>query len=69
MLHERNYKSLRSASWTVDRGRTVTKPAALKELEKSSSEKQIPQIVENLKSGANQKENLEPVTLRVKQAL
>ena len=53
----------------LDRGRTVTKPVALRELEKASSEKQIPQVVENLESGGNQKKSLEPVTLRVKQAL
>jgi len=47
----------------------VTKPVALRELEKASSEKQIPQVVENLESGGNQKKSLEPVTLRVKQAL
>jgi hypothetical protein len=51
----------------LDRGRTVTKPVALRELEKASSEKQIPQVVENLESGANQKKSLEPVTLRVKE--
>jgi hypothetical protein len=52
---------------TLDRGRTVTKPLALRKLEEASSEKQIPQVVENPESGANQKETLEPVTLRVKQ--
>jgi hypothetical protein len=33
------------------------------------SEKQIPQVIEKFESGGNQKEALEPVTLRVKQAL
>jgi hypothetical protein len=47
----------------------VTKPLALRELGKASSEKQIPQVVENLESGCNQKEALETNTLRVKQAL
>ena len=51
------------------RGKTVTKPLALRELGKASSEKQIPQVVENLESGCNQKEALETNTLRVKQAL
>jgi len=52
-----------------DRGITVTERVALMDLGKASSEKQIPQVVENLESGGNQKESLEPVTLRVKQAL
>ena len=50
-------------------GKTVTKSVLLTALGKASSEKQIPQVVENLESGANQKEALEPVGLRVKQAL
>jgi hypothetical protein len=33
------------------RGQTVTKPLALKRLELPLSEKQIPQVVENLESG------------------
>jgi hypothetical protein len=33
------------------------------------SEKQIPQVIENLESGGKSKEALEPVWLRVKQAL
>jgi hypothetical protein len=54
---------------SVDRGKTLTKPIVLTVLGKASSEKQIPQVVENLENGINQKEALEPVAMRVKQAL
>jgi hypothetical protein len=47
----------------------VTEPLELNRLELPSSEKQIPQVVENLQSGVEPKEALEPVALRVKQAL
>ena len=53
----------------VDRGKTVTKPFVLSRLELPLSEKQIPQVVENLRSGGKSREALEMVTLRVKQAL
>jgi len=52
---------------TPGRGKTVTKSGALMDLEKSFERKQIPQVVENPESGANQKESLEPGVLRVKQ--
>ena len=41
------------------RGKTVTKPVGLKLLELPLSEKQIPQVVENLESGREFKEALE----------
>jgi len=41
----------------------VTKPLVLNQLELPSSEKQIPQVVENLESGGEPKEVLEPVEL------
>jgi hypothetical protein len=47
----------------------VTKPFTLIGLGKASSEKQIPQVVENLESGDKSREALETGTLRVKQAL
>ena len=53
----------------VNRGKTVTKPIALTALGKALSEKQIPQVVENPESGVKSREALEPVALRVKQAL
>ena len=52
-----------------DRGKTVTKPLALTRLGLPLSEKQIPQVVENLESGDKSREALETGTLRVKQAL
>ncbi len=52
-----------------ERGKTVTKPLALRGLGLPLSEKQIPQVVENLESGDESKEALETVALRVKQAL
>jgi hypothetical protein len=42
-----------------DRGRTVTKPLALSLLGLPLSEKQIPQVVENLESGGKSIEALE----------
>jgi hypothetical protein len=50
----------------VDRGKTVTKPIILRALGKASSEKQIPQVVENPESGYQSREVLETVGLRVK---
>jgi len=44
----------------------MTKPLALSRLELPLSEKQIPQLVENLKSGGKSKEALERVALRRK---
>jgi hypothetical protein len=41
------------------RGKTVTKPLQLKRLELPLSEKQIPQVVENLESGGKTREALE----------
>ena len=51
----------------VHRGKTVTKPLALSRLGLPSSEKQIPQVVENLKSGGKPKEALETASLRPSQ--
>jgi hypothetical protein len=45
--------------WRIDRGKTVTKPIALRRLGLLLSEKQIPQVVENLESGDEPKEVLE----------
>jgi hypothetical protein len=47
----------------------VTKPLVLNQLELPSSEKQIPQVVENLESGGEPKEVLEPVELLRRQVL
>jgi hypothetical protein len=57
--------------WGVrfDRGNTVTKRFALRGLGLFLSEKQIPQVVENLENGDKSREALETGTLRVKQAL
>lgn len=60
--------------WSTDnqvlnRGKTVTKPIILRALGKTSSEKQIPQVIENPESGDQSREALETVGLRVKQAL
>jgi hypothetical protein len=52
-----------------DRGKTVTKPFRLSRLGLALSEKQIPQVVEKFESGDKREETLEPVALRVKQAL
>ena len=43
----------------TDRGKTVTKPFALSLLGLPLSEKQIPQVVENLESGGKSREALE----------
>lgn len=67
MIGERRATARRGES--LDRGKTVTKHMPLIGLGKASSEKQIPQVIENSESGANQKETLEPVAVRVKQAL
>jgi hypothetical protein len=53
----------------VDRGKTVTKSFALSDLGLLLSEKQIPQVVENLESGDESGEALETVALLVRQAL
>jgi hypothetical protein len=47
----------------------VTKPLALSRLGLPLSEKQIPQVVENLESGDKSREALETVALLVRQAL
>ena len=55
-------------TWLVHhRGKTVTKPFALSRLGLPLSEKQIPQVVENLESGGKPKEALETVALRPRQ--
>jgi hypothetical protein len=54
--------------WLVHhRGKTVTKPFTLSRLGLLLSEKQIPQVVENLESGDKPKEALETVGLRPRQ--
>ena len=45
----------------------MTKPLALRRLGLPLSEKQIPQVVENLKSGGKPKEALERVAMRPRQ--
>jgi hypothetical protein len=51
--------------WLVHhRGKTVTKPLPLSRLGLPLSEKQIPQVVENLESGGKPKEALERVAMR-----
>jgi hypothetical protein len=57
-----------SRSW-ADRGKTVTKPLGLKGLGLPLSEKQIPQVVENLNSGRKPREALETAAVLVRQAL
>jgi hypothetical protein len=47
----------------------VTKPPSLNLLGLASSEKQIPQVIQNTESGDKAKEALERVVLRVNQAL
>jgi hypothetical protein len=47
----------------------VTIPRLLRLLGLTSSEKQIPQVVEKLGRGENQREVLDPRVVRVKQAL
>ena len=49
------------------RGKTVTKPLPLSRLGLPLSEKQIPQVVENLESGGKPKEALERVAMRPRQ--
>ena len=51
----------------VDRGKTVTKSFALSGLGLLLSEKQIPQVVENLESGCKPKEALERTIMRPRQ--
>jgi hypothetical protein len=51
------------------RGKTVTKPITLRRLGLLLSEKQIPQVIENLESGGESKEPLETVALRPRQVL
>jgi hypothetical protein len=56
--------------WLADvhyRGKTVTKPLPLSRLGLPLSEKQIPQVVENLESGGKPKEALETAALRPRQ--
>ena len=67
MNHRQPHRNARELP--VDRGKTVTKPIMLRALGKASSEKQIPQVVENLESGDKSREALETSALRVKQAL
>jgi hypothetical protein len=50
-------------------GKTVTKPLVLNGLGLPSSEKQVPQIVENLASGGKPREALETAAVLVRQAL
>jgi hypothetical protein len=52
-----------------DRGKTVTKPSLLRLLGLLLSEKQIPQVVENLEIGDKPKEALETVGLRPRKDL
>jgi hypothetical protein len=47
----------------------VTKPLLLKPLGLPFSEKQTPQVVENIENGWNSKEALEQAVMRLKQAL
>ena len=55
-------------TWLVHhRGKTVTKPLPLSRLGLPLSEKQIPQVVENLESGGKPKEALERVAMRPRQ--
>ena len=57
-------------TWLVHhRGKTVTKPLPLSRLGLPLSEKQIPQVVENLESGGKPKEALERVAMRPRQVL
>src|ERR1700730_15566133 len=55
-------------TWLVHhRGKTVTKPLPLSRLGLPLSEKQIPQVVENLESGGKPKEALDRVAMRPRQ--
>ncbi len=47
-----------------DRGKTVTKPSPLKWLGLPLSEKQIPQVIENVESGDKRKETSERTVMR-----
>jgi hypothetical protein len=69
-MHSRTAKRQAPASRgsSFDRGKTVTEPFTLIGLGKASSEKQIPQVVENLESGGKSKEALEPEVLRPRHA-
>jgi hypothetical protein len=58
----------RHAERTLHRGKTVIKPLALSLLGLLLSEKQIPQVVENLESGGKPKEALERAVMRPRQA-
>lgn len=57
----------RSLDHLPNRDKTVTEPLVLKSLGLASSEKQIPQAVENLESGGKPKEGLETTALRPRQ--
>ena len=50
-----------------DRDKTVTKPSVLRLLGLLLSEKQIPQVVENLENGDESKEALERAVMRPRQ--
>src|ERR1700730_2188808 len=55
-------------TWLVHhRGKTVTKPLPLSRLGLPLSEKQIPQVVENLERGGKPKEALERAAMRPRQ--
>ena len=57
-------------TWLVHhRGKTVTRPLPLGRLGLPLSEKQIPQVVENLENGGKPKETLERVAMRPRQVL
>jgi hypothetical protein len=56
-----------SRSIAGDRGKTVTKLGLLSSLGLALSEKQIPQVVENLESGDKRKEALERTVMRPRQ--
>ena len=51
----------------IDRGKTVTKRRVLTPFGLPLSEKQIPQVVENLESGGKPKEAVETAALRPRQ--
>ena len=55
------------ASIRFDRLKTVSKPGALERLGLASSEKQIPQITENIKKCGELREPLEPDGMRPRQ--
>ena len=66
-LHDRDWRETAPGFTPDHRGKTVTKPLTLSGLGLSLSEKQIPQVVENLESGGKPKEALEAVALRPRQ--